>query len=111
MMSTISPMVPSISSTLSDLANSTQISPSLYSGYIRNVSGYDDAISNSIMALIESEASIFRDRLDSLAKPSLDDTTKDPSGGGVSTEVSNTIVGSDTIPIGIVDIIAASLFF
>lgn len=95
----------SISSSLSSLANSTQISPSLYSGYIRNTSGYDDAISNSIIALVESEASIFRDRLDSLAKPSLDDTTRDPSGGSVVAEVGDTIVGSDTIPIGIVDII------
>jgi hypothetical protein len=95
----------SASSAISQLANSTSLSPSLYDGYIRNVSGYDDAISNSIISIIESETAIYRDRLNALSKPALDGNTGDPSGGGVQTAVCNTIVGSETIPVGIVDIL------
>jgi len=95
----------SASSAISQLVNSTSLSPSLYDGYIRNVSGYDDAISNSIISIIESEAAIYRDRLSALSKPALDGNTGDPSGGGVQTAVCNTIVGSETIPVGIVDIL------
>lgn len=101
----------SSSSSISTLINSSAKSESLYAGYIRNMSGYDDGIISSLISVIDSETSIYRAELEKLSNTPGSQDTDDADGKALAMKA-NTVVGTDTIPVGLADIIifALSLF-
>jgi hypothetical protein len=98
----------SVSSYIYELTSGSTSSKA-FEGYIRNSSGFDDEISNSIISIIEAESSIYRDLLKQKSKPDPKSGTGSGGGGDASTAALDTIAGSDSMPIGIFDILVYAL--
>lgn len=101
----------SSASSISTLINDSSKSQSLYAGYIRNMSGYDDGIISSLISVIESETSVYRTELERMSKVPSSGDTDDDNARALKSKA-DTIIGTETIPVGIADIIifALSLF-
>jgi hypothetical protein len=101
-----------VSSYLYELNSSQTKSNKTLEGYIRNSSGFDDPISNSLISIIESEASIYRDlineKISSTGSTGSEDGEPAPDYGKSDGAISP-ISGDDHNPIGIVDIIVYAL--
>jgi hypothetical protein len=101
-----------VSSYLYELNSSQTKSSKTLEGYIRNSSGFDDPISNSLISIIESEASIYRDiineKISSTGAAGSKDGEPAPDYGKPDGAISP-ISGDDHNPIGIVDIIVYAL--
>ena len=101
-----------VSSYLYELNSSQTKSSKTLEGYIRNSSGFDDPISNSLISIIESEASIYRDLINEKISSTGSTGSKDgepaPDYGKPDGAISP-ISGDDHNPIGIVDIIVYAL--
>jgi hypothetical protein len=101
-----------VSSYLYELNSSQTKSNKTLEGYIRNSSGFDDPISNSLISIIESEASIYRDlineKISSTGAAGSEDGEPAPDYGKSDGAISP-ISGDDHNPIGIVDIIVYAL--
>ena len=101
-----------VSSYLYELNSSQTKSNKTLEGYIRNSSGFDDPISNSLISIIESEASIYRDLINEKISSTGSTGSKDgepaPDYGKPDGAISP-ISGDDHNPIGIVDIIVYAL--
>ena len=101
-----------VSSYLYELNSSQTKSNKTLEGYIRNSSGFDDPISNSLISIIESEASIYRDLINEKISSTGSTGSKDGEPApdyGKSDGAISPISGDDHNPIGIVDIIVYAL--